>query len=300
MNSLEERLSKIRDASSKSNQKQNAVVLSAVEETLREQNTLPSPTAYFVALLSLLQQSIPSDPDAKINDELAIPITYILDIVTPHAPPALLKSKFADIIRHLAPAITHPDAGGALLRSSIGCLESLLTAQDGPSWSIPQREIGPRMALAGLINLALHSQPKVRKRAAEAVTKVLENPPPSPKLDHPASEMCASIALTSLVNLVGTVQAKKGQHDPRLIHSLHLVSAIAAATGWPSSKIEQLTEVLLEISKSNNEYLTLAVFNVFETMFAKLEDEVKSAKLPHIIEVRFTYGSWKSRFSNRF
>ncbi|KAL7273333.1 pre-rRNA processing protein [Rhizina undulata] len=282
--SLEAKLAKVRSPNLQ-NQHQVAVVLSAVEDILREQKTEFTPTAYFAALLSLMQQAISSS--AVLNKDLAASTVYLLDLVTPFAPAPLLRSKFSQILTHLVPALTHPEAEAPLLRSSIGVLESLLIAQDGNSWAIPQKEIGPRRAMAGLLNLALDDRPKVRKRAQEALTKVLKNPPPSPSLDHPAGDMCAATSLqsvTELAKLSENTRKKGGEHDPRLIHSLQLVKAVAASRGWPSKRIDALCEVLLEICRNSNEFLTMAAFGVFEEIFASVLDEVTSAKLPRIIE----------------
>ncbi|KAF8475788.1 armadillo-type protein [Kalaharituber pfeilii] len=282
MLSLEAKLAKVRSPNQQ-NQKQVAVVLSAVEETLRDQGATEfTPTAYFAALLSLLPQSL-STTDI-VDKDLAASIVYLLDLVTPHCPEPLLRAKFTQILINIAPALTNTDAEAPLLRPSIGCLESLLLAQDSAAWSIPQNDVGPRRALAGLLNLGLDDRPKVRKRAQEAVTKVLKTPPPSPSLDHPASENCAVATLQSVIDLAKNKNQKSGQHDPRLIHSIQLVHAVAAAGGWPSSKIEPLVNVLLNICRLSNEFLTMAAFNVFEAIFASVTDEATSAKLPRIIE----------------
>ena len=260
------------------------MVLSAVEDTLREQGATEfTPTAYFVALLSLLPQSI--SPTKIVDQALAASIVYLLDLVTPFCPPALLRSKFVQILVNLAPALTNSEAEAPLLRPSIGCLESLLLAQDSPAWAVPQKDIGARRALAGLLNLGLDDRPKVRKRAQEAIAKVLKTPPLSPSLDHPAIEMCAVATLGYVVDMVKNGNQKHGQHDPRLIHAIQLVHAVSAGGGWPSSKIEGLVEVLLNISRSSNEFLTMAAFNVFEAIFASVMDEATGAKLPRIIDV---------------
>jgi ribosomal RNA-processing protein 12 len=266
---------------------QVAVVLNAVEDILRDQSTEFTPTAYFAALLSLLQQAI-SD-STILNRDLASSTVYLLDLFTPHTPAPLLRSKFSQILAHLAPALTHPEAEAPLLRSSIGVLESLLVAQDGGGWATPQREISPRRAMAGLLNLGLDERPKVRKRAQEALTKILKNAPPSPSLDHPASNMCAATTLTNVQELLKASDAQKkkkkgGDHDPRLIHSLQLVKAVAAAGGWPSKKIEELCEILLRIARGGNEFLTMASLGVFEEIFGGLAEEVGGGKLEVVLE----------------
>ncbi|KAF8251637.1 NUC173-domain-containing protein [Wilcoxina mikolae CBS 423.85] len=284
MSSLEERLERIR-APKQKNQQQVAVVLNAVEDILREQNTEFAPTAYFAALLSLLQQSI--SPNTILNKDLASSTVYLLDVFTPHTPAPLLRAKFVTILTHLAPALTHQEAEAPLLRSSIGVLESLLIAQDGPSWAVPQKEIGPRRAVAGLLSLGLDDRPKVRKRAQEALTKVLKNAPPSPSLEHPASDMCAGTTLTSVQELLKVSEAQKkkgGEHDPRLIHSLQLVRAVAAAGTWPSKRTDGLCETLLKIAKGGNEFMTMAALGVFEEVFGGLIEEVGGGKLETVLE----------------
>lgn len=266
------------------------VVLQAVESTLKEQNADPTPTGYFAALLALLQQAI---SNGNVNIELAQPVVYLLDVVTPYAPQPLLRSKFTQILTLLAPVLLMQDAEAILLRTSIGCLESLLLAQDAPSWELSVSQIGPRRAVAGLLNLSLDHRPKIRKRAQDALKKVLKNPPPSPSLDHPAADMCAQTALKNLEDLaVKAADARKGKkstdatHDPALIHALHLVKTVAAASGgWPSTKIESLCELLLGIAKTGNEYMTMAGFEIFEMIFEGMSEEISSSKLPRLMEI---------------
>jgi ribosomal RNA-processing protein 12 len=269
------------------------VVLSAVEDTLRDQNSEFTPTAYFAALLSLLSQYI-SSSKGIVNKEVASAVVYLLDLVTPHVPAPLLRSKFSQILTSLAPALTHPEAEAPLLRSSIGCLESLLVIQDAQAWALPQTQISPRRAVAGLLTIAVDHRPKVRKRAQDALSKVLKNPPPSPSLDHPAADMCAETALRTLKDIADAADKSKkhksqreGQHnEPGLIHALQLIKTIATASGgWPSRKIDSLCELLLNISKSSNEYLTMAAFEIFEVIFTGMADEVSSVKLPRLLEV---------------
>ncbi|KFH44681.1 Ribosomal RNA-processing protein-like protein [Hapsidospora chrysogenum ATCC 11550] len=286
--SLAEKLDKIKSPGLQSQQR-SAVVLQSIEATLKEQNTAPTPTGYFAALLALLQQANSND---NVNTELATPVVYLLDVVTPFAPQPLLRSKFTQILTLLAPVLLMQDIEPILLRSSIGCLESLLIAQDSASWELSVSQIGPRRAVAGLLNLALDQRPKVRRRAQDAIKKVLRNPPPSPSLDHPAADMSAQTAAKNLEDLAAkAAQARRGKksdtpHEPALIHALQLTKTVAVASGgWPSKKIESLCELLLGIAKTGNEYMTMAVFEIFEVIFEGMTDEVSSAKLPRLLEI---------------
>ncbi|KAF2205629.1 NUC173-domain-containing protein [Delitschia confertaspora ATCC 74209] len=286
--SLAEKLGKIRSSPKLQSQQQTAVVLAAVEDTLREQNSDQTPTAYLAALLALLSRN------ATSNKEMTTAVIYLLDLVIPEVPAPLLRAKFTEILTNLAPALANPESDAPLLKSSIGCLESLLLVQNAQAWELPQTQISPRRAVAGLLNIAVDHRPKVRKRAQDALVKVLQNPPPSPSLDHPAADMCAETALRTLNDVAeaaGKIKKHKGSksgqdNDPALIHALHLIKTVAAASGgWPSRKIDVLCELLLNISKSSNEYLTVAAFEIFEVIFASMADEVSSAKLPRLLEV---------------
>lgn len=269
------------------------MVLSAVEDTLKDQQYGSTPTAYFAALLALLTQSV-SPANGIINKELATSVVYLIDVVTPFVPAPLLRSKFSQILTSIAPLLTNHEIEAPLIRSSIGCLESLLLAQDAAAWALAQTQVGPRRAVAGLLVLAADHRPKVRKRAQDAITQVLKAPPPSPSLDHPAADMCAETAMRSLSNSIAASVTKKRkakaetheeQHQPGLMHALQVVKTIAAASGgWPSKKIEALCELLMNISRSNNEYLTMAVFEIFELVFEGMADPFSSSKLPRLMK----------------
>lgn len=270
-------------------------MLNAVEETLNAQSYDRTPTAYFAALVALLSQSI-TDQAGIVNRELATSIVYLLDLTTSFVSAPLLRNKFSQVFSYLVPCLTNSEIEAPLIKSSIGCLESLLAVQDGEAWTLSSAQSGPRRALSGLLTLAQDHRPKVRKRALEAITKVLQSPPPSPSLDHPAADMCAEAAMKAVSDGLATISAqekgkrkqKTSQNDdrhPGLMHALQLVRAIAAASrGWPSKKIEPLCELLLHLSRSN-EWLTMTAFEIFEAMFSGMADEVACSRLPRLMEV---------------
>ncbi|KAL4876047.1 NUC173 domain-containing protein [Aspergillus karnatakaensis] len=292
MATLAEKLEKIKSPKLQ-NQQHTAVVLSAVEDTLRDQKADFSPTAYFAALLSLLTQSL-SAAHGIVNKDLATSVVYLLDITTSHVPAPILKAKFSQILTNLAPALSLPEVDAPLLRASIGCLESLLIAQDVAAWNLPHTQVGPRRAIAGLLSLSVDHRPKVRRRAQDALILVLKNPPPSPSLDHPAADMCAETALRTLSDsITAASKQKRGRHDaqnrenadPLVIHSLQLVKTVAVASGgWPSKKIEPLCELLMNASRSTNEFITMGAFEVFEVIFSSMANEFSSSKLPRLLE----------------
>lgn len=105
--------------------------------------------------------------------------------------------------------------------------------------------------------------------------------------------MCAETALRSLHDALATANASKKKskdstqehHQPGLIHALQLVKTISLASGgWPSKNIEPLCEVLLGVSRSSNQYLTIGAFEVFEAMFKGMANQFSSSKLPRLME----------------
>jgi ribosomal RNA-processing protein 12 len=288
---FELKLQKIRQQinSKLENQKHIALVLSAVEENISSQDNTGSPVAYFVSFLSLLEQAINVENDEIVDQSLAATSSYLLDLTLPFIPKALLKSKFPDILIKLAPAITSSEAEAPLIRSAIGSLETLLVAQDINSWNNTALNISPRRGFGGLLEYSLDPRPKVRKRAQEAVHNILANPPPGPAMEHPASGMAADFVIKSLVDLINTKPNQKTskEHSAQLIHSLQLVSSITLANTWPTAKIEQLCDILLEVSKTSDQYLVSAAFNGFEGLFNSMTEEIDSDKFLKVLQIIF-------------
>ncbi|KAK6463847.1 NUC173 domain-containing protein [Scheffersomyces coipomensis] len=286
---LDDRLAKIRAqiTSKLENQKHLAVILSAVEENIEEQKNEKTPVAYFVSFLSLLNQSI--NDNGIVDAKLAATTAYFLDIVLPFTPKPLLKSKFGEILTKLAPSLTHADSEAALIRSSIGALESLLLAQDYQQWQ-SSGNISPKRAFVGLLELSFDPRPKVRRRAQESVNKILSNPPASPSPSHAVSILAAEISLAKLTSLVG--QSKKNKSSSKelnsqIIHCLQLISSIASANSWPNTQIEALCDVLLDISKTSDQYLVSSAFSAFEALFNSMTDFIYSEKFASVLNIIF-------------
>jgi ribosomal RNA-processing protein 12 len=267
-------------------------VLTAVEDTLKEQNSELTPAAYFAALLALLKQHNPGGQLA-VEEEIAPAVLYLLDLILPEVSIPLLRTKFSQLATSFAPVLSARNAGAPIIRSCIGCFESLLLAQDAQAWSLPHTQIGPRAGVQALLQIAMDPRPKVRKRSQEAIGKILQNPPPGPALNHPAAEMCAAAALEDLSvasidknRFTNNAGVGSQQTEANVAHALQLVKTVAGASGgWPSRKIDELCELLLRISRSSNEFLTMAAFQVFENIFIGMIDDDTSPKLSRVLEI---------------
>ncbi|CCD24276.1 mRNA-binding protein RRP12 NDAI_0C06170 [Naumovozyma dairenensis CBS 421] len=287
---LEDKLSKIRSQidSKLDNQKHIAIILSAVEENIQDQESndiSKNLVNYLVSFMSLLDQSM--DPEThSINDlQLATSSTYLLDIIFHYSPKTLLRSKFSDILTKVAPCITDEKSAAPLIRSAIGCLESLLIAQDAQAWNNTHNlTITPKRGLQGLLELSLDPRPKVRKRALEAINNILSHPPAAPTAEHVAANGIADFAVKSLndnLNELSNISNKKlksnnnelaEEINNKIIRSLRLIGAIIASGQWPIAQIESLCDILLGVTRSSEQYLVSAAFQCFENLFKSMAE----------------------------
>lgn len=300
---MQERFDKIRHQinSKLDNQKHVAIVLSAVEENLHggDKSQSTSPVNYTVAFISLLDQA--SDPETRtISDlQLATSACYLLDISLKFTPAPLLREKFAELLTKVAPCITDEKAEAPLIRSAIGCLEILLVSQNSQSWGNTQDlNITPRRGLNGLLELSLDPRPKVRKRSQEAVHSVVSQA----ALGSVVSRVISAIVVNFILEVLGTnvkevssLSKKKNSQDDevnaRIMHILRLTSLVLSTGQWPSSQVEPLCDLLLEVTKSSDQFLVSTTFECFENLFKTLgegsddsqETDNKSLKILDII-----------------
>lgn len=287
---LDERLGKIRSQinSKLENQKHHAVILAAVEENIEEQKNDKTPVAYFVSFLSLLEQAVRGDD--IVDKDLAVTAAYFLDIVLPYTPKPLLKAKFGDILAKLAPALTHQDADAPLIRSTIGALEALLLSQDYQQWT-STGNVAPKRAFVGLLELSCDGRPKVRRRAQEAIHTILTNPPTSPSPLHVAAPLAADMTLNRLLALVDESKKNKKKVlkdlNAQIIHCLQLITSITSANTWPPAQIEALCDILLEVSKTSDQFLLTSAFSAFEGLFTSMSNSIDVDKFIRVLDIIF-------------
>ncbi|KAM9939146.1 hypothetical protein OXX80_001370 [Metschnikowia pulcherrima] len=288
---MEEKLAKIRTQvnSKLDNQKNLALILSAVEENIDEQKNEKTPVAYFVSFLALLDQAVVADEVADAG--VAAAAAYFLDLVSPFAPKPLLKQKFAPILTKLAPVLTSASAEASLVRASIGALETILLAQDNQQWQ-STGNVSPKRALVGMLELSFDPRPKVRKRAQEAVQKILSNPPPSPSPVHSSAGLCADLALQRLSSLIenapkGKKNSTNKESNSATIHTLQLVTAITSANAWPADKIDALCDILLDVSRTSDQYLVSSAFAAFDGLFSSMAHEIDVERFTRVLDIIF-------------
>ncbi|KAG2186425.1 hypothetical protein INT43_002863 [Umbelopsis isabellina] len=268
---MEAKFSKIRTQinSKLENQKQYAGTLIAIEEALAEQNAPLTPTGYFAAMMAALQSSAGSPQTRGC-------LLYLLDQVFPELPQSVLRQKYTDVLPILIAAMEEDAEDQPVVRSTVGCIEPLLIAQDGSVWN----QIVTKKAYQALLLMSVDGKPKSRKRAQDAVKTILASPPP-PTVQHPASNLTADFTLKVLKEATKTDQ-NAAQKLLALLKSI--------VPFWPSSQFVSLCQMLLHLPKFNNPYLTQASFEVFEALFSaesiSFDDEKFAQLLRSLCELK--------------
>ncbi|KAG4305432.1 hypothetical protein PORY_000988 [Pneumocystis oryctolagi] len=282
--SFEEKLSKIRTQYSSKNdyQKQISAVLLAIEDTLHNENVEGNVVAYFGSLLSLLEKSL-----LDINNKgLLYSILYLLNLVIPFTNKSLLRIKYDKISILLGKVFANSELDTSILRLSISCLQHFLIIQENSTWTNPNNNI--KSLFSCLVILGIDSRPKVRKKAHDAIGKILSHPPPSPLIIHPildfVSKEILNISKRAIFEFKENTKHKNKTFDhSKTIHTFQLLKVIVNTGGWPSSKIEQLCDILMEVSETKDYYLIAIAFEVFQIIFKKLE--FVSEKLRGILDL---------------
>ncbi|KXS17988.1 hypothetical protein M427DRAFT_68138 [Gonapodya prolifera JEL478] len=155
-----------------------AGLLVAIDQTIAEQNEVPSATAYFGSLMTVLDTQQHSD-----DDDLLAAVAYLLSVTFLHVPTSVLRLKFPQVAKLLAETLeTHLD-NGPFVRGILPCLARLLTSLSQQTW---QHHPTPKRLLTVILHLTLDARPKVRRKAVESVVEVVRTPP-KPARVHPVA-----------------------------------------------------------------------------------------------------------------
>ncbi|KAJ3043390.1 hypothetical protein HDV00_005088 [Rhizophlyctis rosea] len=277
------------------NQKQAAVILMAVEETIREQNEALTPLAYFGALMTIMEQQ----REQAIHDEdkkgILVAVSYLLAIVFPRIPVNIQKLKFQDISKTLGATLEAHQEQAPLVRSIIACLEYLLTAQDNATWT---SDITCKKLFQILLIMSVDPRPKVRRRAHEAVKRLLARPP-SPTLHHPATLTSIDFSIKSLNEFAASASSASAKQrkeiEAQVLHVLVFlktvlpVLAVQGGHDKTRGKLRELCDTLLKLpvrsSGMGNTVVTQWVFQVLDALFGAGAEEERQGKggiFPHL------------------
>lgn len=176
----------------------------------------------------------------------------------------------------------------AIIRSALGAVESLVLAQDFSSWKSNNERSVQAVFTTYLLGSGMDHRPKVRKRALEAIEKILTNPPAHPSATHPAGDDAAAICFHTVQAQFS--QSKKNkileERNAKQVHSLQLLKIVASAIQWPKSSMRDLVELLLRLSsESYDNIVRLAALEVFQVIFSQASEDMKTERLREILDV---------------
>lgn len=230
---MEEALDKIRPhvKSALLNQSAPAKLLVAVESTLKEQGQDPTPVAYYASFLATLQETVKreeaSGDQISVDEGAMIPsLLYLLSLVLPHVPHAVLRANVSTILGTVAPLFPLISSSAPALRSAIGVVAALIGSLD--SLHLTSSTPILRQSYATMLDLTIDPRPKVRKRAQEAISDIINSPPP-PMQVHPYAKQTAVF----VIGVLGAVAGSPGQQDSTEmgIWTCSFVKSIAPS--WP-------------------------------------------------------------------
>ena len=234
-----------------------------------------------------------------MNHQLAAPVLYLLDVILPSVAPQTLRTYYSRTVPTLVAVLetlserqnTGSEGVAAIIKSTIGALETIILAQDFAAWK-SRDEMSVQHVFTGyLVGNGLDPRPKVRKRVLEAIKKALLNPPASPSALHPAAEGTATICFHTVQAQFGQTKKKQkgkegGERDARAVHSLHLLKTVASAVTWPKSLMRELVELLLKLSaETYDDIVRLAALEVFQVILGQASEDMNAERLREVIEV---------------
>ncbi|KAG8794506.1 hypothetical protein FRC16_010479, partial [Serendipita sp. 398] len=286
-------------------QRKPAQLLAALEATLEQnagssENSRQSPTAYFAALITTLEECI-LRKELSLDEGSTLAATlYLLAMVVPFVQPTVLRanlSKLYQTLPQLLPLALPNHAPP--LRSLVSIFGSICSSMDqamiqstlNTTGNTPSAtSVAIRQTLSSLLELTLDHRPKVRKRAAEVVKDILDSPP-SPFIVHPWSHLVANwscaVMAQSANSSVATGKKGTGEGIDRMIHLLAFLRTVpyifsssgsemsSAGSEGHSTNVEMMTKYLLAAPKLSNAYLTQASYQLLTALFAKDEEETE-------------------------
>ena len=267
---LQVALSKIRPhtSSNLAHQKKPAQLLVALEATIQSTSgnssspATPTASAYFAVLVTTLQGTLIRN-EKSLNDSDVLPATlYLIAIVIPFVPPALLRSQSSTLLSTLVPLLPHTHSHAPSLKSLVTIFGVFISSLDSHSLDAP----GLRNAFSTLVEHIIDPRPKVRRKAAEAIRDILSNPPP-PLQAHPWRVQVGEWACAVLQT--------QGAEPETLIHLLASLKMLVPRL-IARDHVKTFTTRLLMLPKFSNPYLSQAAYGLLASLLSSEADDIGS------------------------
>lgn len=222
-----------------SQHKEVCAVLAAVTEVIKSKGGKESETEYFAALMTALESAD--------ETEAVTAITFLLSLVIKSVPDGILQAKFSKSCQVLVKILASHASDGTpgLLRPLLGCLCRLLSVQEGAVWS----ESSTMTTYNGLLSFVVHTKPKVRRAAQEAVTVLLKKPP-GEMPHHPASSGTVKFCVQQI--------EEHGSSSQGAVTTLHVIGILKEILPLlPGQNVKTVCECLLKLMTLGNVMVTV-------------------------------------------
>lgn len=266
---MEDALAKIRPhtRSPIAHQKTPADLLQALESTFRDKGADRTPTAYFAALITTLDETIRKKETSLGDGDMLPAELYLLGLISPFVTPAVMQTHLNTLLSLTAPLFPSLNAHAPSLRSQMSLYNAIFCFLDRSQLDVPS----VRQSFATVLQLCLDSRPKVRKRAIDLISDVLSNPP-SPLSRHPYAQRVAEWLHTSLQQASTGVLSKSkldGRSSDSADVAIHLLALLRPVLpNLPPEAIPPIISVLLALPRLGNPYLSQSSYAILSDLFS--------------------------------
>uniref|UniRef100_A0A5K4F249 NUC173 domain-containing protein n=2 Tax=Schistosoma mansoni TaxID=6183 RepID=A0A5K4F249_SCHMA len=235
-------------------------VLAAVTKTIKDNGGKESPTEYYAALLTLINES---------SEKVAV--AYLLKLVMCKAvEDSLLRKTCGEAAKTLIKLLSshNINTDACLIKSVLTCLGKLLRAQSYDSWSTESI----RHVYRHVLRFVDSEKPSIRKSCHSSIVDILGSlnvvSLTGDVIFHPAchqtQEHLCSVIRQETRQLISSLHTKD-VHCTRLLHCLDLLTSIMPLL--PSKDVKLAFECVLELANFPNPLVVTKVFHSFKTMF---------------------------------
>ncbi|CAH8538769.1 unnamed protein product [Schistosoma intercalatum] len=235
-------------------------VLAAVTKTIKDNGGKESPTEYYAALLTLINES---------SEKVAV--AYLLKLVMcKSVQDSLLRKTCGEAAKTLIKLLSSHNIStdACLIKSVLTCLGKLLRAQSYDSWSTESI----RHIYRHVLRFVDSEKPSIRKSCHSSIVDILGSlnvvSLTGDVVFHPAchqtQEHLCSVIRQETRQLISSLHTKD-VHCTRLLHCLNLLASIVPLL--PSKDVKLAFECVLELANFPNPLVVTKVFHSFKIMF---------------------------------
>ncbi|KAK4876177.1 hypothetical protein RN001_012599 [Aquatica leii] len=262
--------------------KEMLAVLAAITEVIKEKGGSETPTEYYCALVTALEQVISVDP---INEDQVTAILALLNMGIKSVPNGVLQTSF-DVCKKMITILNKFSVANnnVIVKSAFGVLTALLVAQDGAIWSLSST----LQVFNVILNpFCIHHKPKWRKPAQNAASLIAKTNSLSKEGDsNRAANRVAEFCKETIDECLKSNSSIKSSQTT-ILHVLGLMKDTIGC--YSKANIKKSCELILQLMTLNYPLVKSCGLQVIHSLFS-LQTAVVPAKLNgQIISALYEY-----------